>query len=137
MSRHRWPEYAQTLPEVLAGLRHELEVWLLCHPLSLKQLGQQVRVNRRTLGRWLAGEDNVSVRTVLRIATWLRDTPLRPSVGVSLASAQSPQPLATAHTTGRNGSMPSASQAATTNHRKKREAIAAPHAREKNAAPLL
>ena len=79
MSTHRWPEYARAWPEVLAGLREEMTVWLMCNPLSMKALAKRVGVDRRTLARWLAGEENLAVSTVTSIATWLQAEPLCPT----------------------------------------------------------
>lgn len=59
------------LTQTITQLRQAVQRALQPHAYSLAQASRVVGVNRRTLTRWLAGEDNLTLRTLQRLETWV------------------------------------------------------------------
>ena len=59
------------LLEVIATLRQELAALIQRQGWSMNQCGQRSGVDRQTLTRWLRGDENPAVHTLLALEGWL------------------------------------------------------------------
>ena len=60
-----------SLGAALTSLRQRVVRQMQAQQLSFNAMGKVASVDRRTLTRWVAGEENVTVQTVLALEAWV------------------------------------------------------------------